>query len=156
MLGAPPPGGARSKTAGPASRFQCLQSLISQPGIQVRGGLTLSFAIIGLVCRSAVNSSSSEFSCRSDYCGLLTNPASTTCSPSAPAASDKLSSQQIETNDRPLHHSPTAQLWACPHVHVCIPEKKTEGENKETFHREGGTNAGVNYILCLSLWNILV
>lgn len=67
--------------------------------------------------------SSVELSCRSDYCGLFTKPASTTCSHSIPPASDKLSSVQIETNDLPLSRSPTAQLFVHVRVNMCAFKK---------------------------------
>lgn len=65
--------------------------------------------------------------CRSDYCGLLTKPASTTCSHCTPPASDKLSSLQIETNDLPLRHSPTACDSVC--VCVCTINRRSERQN---------------------------
>lgn len=74
-----------------------------------------------------------SLSYRSDYCGLFTKPASTTCSHSTPPASDKLSSLQIETNDLPLPRSPTAQLFV--HVSVCMCVFKRERKRER---REGG------------------
>lgn len=58
------------------------------------------------------DSPDSDPGCGSDYCGLFTKPAPTTCSHSTAPASDKPSSLQIETNDLPLPRTPTAQLLA--------------------------------------------
>lgn len=96
------------------------------------GKLTLHVRLFGWSGRPALDSPSSESSCRSDYCGLFTKPASTTCSHSTPPVSDKLSSLQIETNDLPLPRSPTAQLFV--HVSVCMRVFKRCKERE----REGG------------------
>lgn len=112
MLGAPPPGRSRSKSCFLGS----VSAISNWPARDPGGGkLTLCNWLVGW---SALDSPSSELSCRSDYCGLFTQPASTTCSHSTPPSSDKLSSLQIETNDLPLPRSPTAQLFV--HVSVCM------------------------------------
>ena len=96
--------------------------------------------LVGLVGGSAPVSPSSESSCRSDYCGLFTKPASTTCSHSAPPGSDKLSSLQIETNDLPLPRSPTAQLFVHVSVCMCVFERVRERDRSE-----GGLERSMSY-----------
>lgn len=126
--GAPPPGWSRSNSGFLGSASAIFNWPARDPGGEK---LTLRNWLVGW---TALDSPSSELSCGSDYCGLFTQPASTTCSHSTPPSSDKPSSLQIETNDLPLPRSPTAQLFV--HVPVCTSMFKWSRRNSSCQERD--------------------
>lgn len=125
-LGAPPLNRPRQDS----DHGSCLLSSVSKMSnwsARDAGGRMLTLCI-------CLDSPSFEFSGRSDYCGLFTKPASTTCSHSTPPASDKLSSLQIETNDLSLFLSLSLVvplpncLCLCQCICVCVCSR---GESKK-------------------------
>lgn len=110
--------GARSSTSWMVQvELGSASAIFNWPARDPGGGkLTLRNWLVGW---TALGSPSSELSCGSDYRGLFTQPASTTCSHSTPPSSDKPSSLQIETN-LPLPRSPTAQLFVRVSGCTCV------------------------------------